>query len=112
MTVASGGRGEKQQPPVISMVGPQTPTNWMYVPKTTQPPPPRTQPPPPPLTEIFVPVVGCRQPLDPGPCRQYVVRWYYDPEANACAQFWYGGCQGNENQFELEARCRSTCVRT
>ncbi|CDQ86223.1 unnamed protein product [Oncorhynchus mykiss] len=104
MTAASGGQGGKQQPPVISMVGPQTPqtpTNWQYIPKTTQP-----------LPDIYVPVVGCRQPLDPGPCRQYVVRWYYDPEANSCAQFWYGGCQGNGNQFESEAGCRSVCVRT
>nr|XP_029514785.1 collagen alpha-1(XXVIII) chain-like [Oncorhynchus nerka] len=104
MPAASGGQGGKQQPPVISMVGPQTPqtpTNWQYIPKTTQP-----------LPDIIVPVVGCRQPLDPGPCRQYVVRWYYDPEANSCAQFWYGGCQGNGNQFESEAGCRNVCVRT
>uniref|UniRef100_A0A3Q1GGD7 Collagen, type XXVIII, alpha 1b n=1 Tax=Acanthochromis polyacanthus TaxID=80966 RepID=A0A3Q1GGD7_9TELE len=55
---------------------------------------------------------GCSQPLAPGPCRQYIVRWYYDPEANACAQFWYGGCEGNTNNFETEANCRNTCVYT
>uniref|UniRef100_A0A3B4UIF5 Collagen, type XXVIII, alpha 1a n=1 Tax=Seriola dumerili TaxID=41447 RepID=A0A3B4UIF5_SERDU len=55
---------------------------------------------------------GCSQPLDPGPCRQYVVKWYYDPEANACAQFWYGGCQGNANNFETEVNCRNSCVYT
>uniref|UniRef100_A0A8C5E030 Collagen type XXVIII alpha 1 chain n=1 Tax=Gouania willdenowi TaxID=441366 RepID=A0A8C5E030_GOUWI len=53
-----------------------------------------------------------KTPLDPGPCREYVVRWYYDPEANACAQFWFGGCQGNTNNFETEAMCRNTCVYT
>lgn len=55
---------------------------------------------------------GCSQPLDPGPCRQYIVKWYYDPEANACAQFWYGGCQGNANSFETEVNCRNSCVYT
>ncbi|XP_018596132.2 collagen, type XXVIII, alpha 1b [Scleropages formosus] len=53
---------------------------------------------------------GCRQPLDPGPCRQYVVRWYYDAIANACAQFWFGGCKGNQNRFDTEDSCRKACV--
>ncbi|XP_077382195.1 collagen, type XXVIII, alpha 1b isoform X2 [Festucalex cinctus] len=53
----------------------------------------------------------CQAPLDPGPCRDYVVRWYYDSEANACAQFWFGGCHGNANQFDNEKRCKQTCVR-
>ena len=55
---------------------------------------------------------GCGLTLDPGPCRQYVIKWYYDPEANACAQFWYGGCQGNANNFETEASCKNSCVYT
>ena len=50
--------------------------------------------------------------MDPGPCREYLVRWYYDPEANACAQFWYGGCQGNQNNFKADADCRDACVYT
>ncbi|XP_057690989.1 collagen, type XXVIII, alpha 1b [Corythoichthys intestinalis] len=54
---------------------------------------------------------SCAAPLDPGPCRDYVVRWYYDSEANACAQFWFGGCHGNANQFESEKKCKQTCVR-
>ncbi|KAM4630454.1 collagen, type XXVIII, alpha 1a [Polymixia lowei] len=109
MIASTGGRG-KQRPPHISVMGPQTPTNWLYIPETTRAP--YTPPPPPPLPEIFMPGSGCRQPLDPGPCRQYVVKWYYDPEANACAQFWYGGCQGNANNFDTEANCRHDCVYT
>ncbi|KAK1880191.1 Collagen alpha-1(XXVIII) chain [Dissostichus eleginoides] len=72
-----------------SVVGPQTPTHWLKPPEK-----------------------GCSLPLDPGSCRQYVVRWYYDPEANACAQFWFGGCEGNTNNFESESGCRLSCVYT
>uniref|UniRef100_A0A3Q3IU53 BPTI/Kunitz inhibitor domain-containing protein n=1 Tax=Monopterus albus TaxID=43700 RepID=A0A3Q3IU53_MONAL len=53
----------------------------------------------------------CSQTLDPGPCRYYVVKWYYDAMANSCAQFWFGGCLGNSNQFETEKSCRETCVK-
>ena len=53
---------------------------------------------------------SCRHALDPGPCREYMVRWYYDPDANACAKFWYGGCLGNSNRFLSNEICRSTCV--
>ncbi|XP_062321330.1 collagen, type XXVIII, alpha 1b isoform X1 [Osmerus eperlanus] len=53
----------------------------------------------------------CSQTLDPGPCREYVVKWYYDSIANGCAQFWFGGCQGNKNQFETEKSCRKACVK-
>ncbi|XP_068179666.1 collagen, type XXVIII, alpha 1b isoform X2 [Antennarius striatus] len=54
---------------------------------------------------------GCGLLLDPGPCREYVVKWYYDAIANSCAQFWFGGCRGNSNRFETEKSCRETCVK-
>lgn len=53
----------------------------------------------------------CTQILDPGPCRDYVVKWYYDATANSCAQFWFGGCLGNDNQFETEKSCKEACVK-
>lgn len=52
----------------------------------------------------------CELVLDQGSCRDYSIRWYYDRTANACAQFWYGGCHGNRNRFDTEDECKKTCV--
>ncbi|KAI1899539.1 hypothetical protein AGOR_G00062830 [Albula goreensis] len=52
----------------------------------------------------------CALILDQGSCRDYNIRWYYDKQANACAQFWYGGCEGNSNRFDTEDQCQKICV--
>ncbi|NXA62437.1 COSA1 protein, partial [Mohoua ochrocephala] len=52
----------------------------------------------------------CLEPMKPGDCWDYVVKWYYDRNGNSCGQFWYGGCNGNNNRFETEKECRETCV--
>ncbi|PKK32168.1 collagen alpha-1(XXVIII) chain-like [Columba livia] len=52
----------------------------------------------------------CLEPMQPGDCRDYVVKWYYDKNGNSCGQFWYGGCNGTNNRFETEKECRETCV--
>jgi len=54
----------------------------------------------------------CRQWADAGPCRDFVVRWYYDQELGDCLQFMYGGCEGNVNQFETKEDCLHQCPLT
>lgn len=91
-------------------IGPAGPTlKAPLVEKTAGPLPPPT----PALlpSDTYVSADLCTQLLDPGPCRDYVVKWYYDFTANSCAQFWYGGCLGNGNRFNTEKSCREACVK-
>lgn len=54
----------------------------------------------------------CSQPKDAGPCAEYALRWYFDSERDGgrCAPFWYGGCQGNQNNYESLQECENVCV--
>ncbi|KAH3844443.1 hypothetical protein DPMN_086701, partial [Dreissena polymorpha] len=42
-------------------------------------------------------------------CKDWSVRWYFDSEGKSCQRFWYGGCDGNENNFESEMECKDSC---
>ncbi|KAG1698320.1 Spondin-1 [Nymphon striatum] len=44
-----------------------------------------------------------------GPCRGYFPRWYYDVTKGLCLQFIYGGCRGNQNNFEHYSQCKQVC---
>ena len=52
----------------------------------------------------------CDQSYETGPCRGYFPRWYYSREDNACKQFIYGGCDGNQNRFDNREECEAKCV--
>ncbi|KAM4836238.1 tissue factor pathway inhibitor isoform 2-T2 [Thomomys bottae] len=46
---------------------------------------------------------------DPGICRGYITRYFYNNQSEQCERFKYGGCLGNRNNFETLEECKSTC---
>lgn len=51
----------------------------------------------------------CHLPALIGECYNYTQRWYYDALAHRCSPFYYGGCGGNENNFEEQIECQKRC---
>ncbi|KAJ7988108.1 hypothetical protein DPEC_G00320210 [Dallia pectoralis] len=51
----------------------------------------------------------CTEPPRTGLCRASHARWYYDPVKGDCHRFTYGGCGGNDNNFEMKDKCLTTC---
>ncbi|XP_072900940.1 amyloid beta (A4) precursor protein a isoform X4 [Hemitrygon akajei] len=51
----------------------------------------------------------CSEQAETGPCRAMMPRWYFDVSEGKCAQFIYGGCGGNRNNFDSEEYCLSVC---
>ncbi|OCT68783.1 kunitz-type protease inhibitor 1 [Xenopus laevis] len=52
----------------------------------------------------------CFAPYKVGRCRGSFTRWYYNPEANECLEFIYGGCKPNKNNYLRIEDCRQTCM--
>uniref|UniRef100_A0A8D2KZ22 BPTI/Kunitz inhibitor domain-containing protein n=1 Tax=Varanus komodoensis TaxID=61221 RepID=A0A8D2KZ22_VARKO len=48
----------------------------------------------------------CRLPLKPGPCDKKEKRWFFDSGVKRCKRFFYGGCYGNQNNFQTLKECR------
>ncbi|KAJ8038426.1 Carboxypeptidase inhibitor SmCI [Holothuria leucospilota] len=48
-------------------------------------------------------------PPDPGPCHDKDHRLFYDVHTDICQYFLYGGCEGNQNNFESVEECQSVC---
>ncbi|XP_071507379.1 uncharacterized protein [Diadema antillarum] len=52
----------------------------------------------------------CSLPRNPGICRAWVVKYFFDTNYGQCIQFWYGGCGGNANLFDTLEDCKNECV--
>ncbi|XP_064073976.1 papilin isoform X3 [Vanessa tameamea] len=52
----------------------------------------------------------CTLPALTGDCADYTQRWFYDTKNRRCRQFYYGGCGGNENNFNSERECEDNCM--
>ncbi|KAG7245039.1 hypothetical protein INR49_023605 [Caranx melampygus] len=53
----------------------------------------------------------CLLQMDEGPCRAQIERYYYNTITQKCEVFYYGGCQGNANNFKSYQECQKTCFR-
>ncbi|XP_078257632.1 WAP, Kazal, immunoglobulin, Kunitz and NTR domain-containing protein 2-like [Rhinoraja longicauda] len=55
------------------------------------------------------PVNACGLPALQGGCRVWEPRWAYSGLHRQCQPFIYGGCGGNENNFESRETCEEIC---
>lgn len=51
----------------------------------------------------------CFYAQEPGVCRGYFTRYFYNKETKLCEAFKYGGCLGNQNNFRSLEECQNTC---
>lgn len=54
----------------------------------------------------------CAHKQDSGPCKARFERFFFNVETGKCGQFVYGGCAGNDNNFDTLEKCEETCVVT
>lgn len=53
---------------------------------------------------------ACSQPKKVGPCEALIPSWYYNTKTQSCQLFYYGGCLGNENNFQTRGDCYTKCI--
>ncbi|PIO23422.1 hypothetical protein AB205_0155910, partial [Aquarana catesbeiana] len=51
----------------------------------------------------------CEESPDSGPCKGQIKNYYYNHKTGNCETFIYGGCGGNENNFDTKEKCEAVC---
>ena len=51
----------------------------------------------------------CGLASDSGPCFAHFEKYFFNRNSKRCEKFVYGGCLGNENRFNTEEECKSSC---
>ena len=51
----------------------------------------------------------CNSKPDTGPCLALFPRFYFDQDHKTCKRFDYGGCLGNNNNFQTKEICSEAC---
>uniref|UniRef100_T1JGC3 BPTI/Kunitz inhibitor domain-containing protein n=1 Tax=Strigamia maritima TaxID=126957 RepID=T1JGC3_STRMM len=54
----------------------------------------------------------CELPKVAGPCSGQFSQWYFNPQADQCEEFQFGGCLGNGNRFNTFEDCQARCKKT
>ena len=49
----------------------------------------------------------CELPEVQGPCRDFLQRFRFDKDEGICKEFYYGGCEGNKNNFLTMDACKA-----
>ncbi|XP_064455571.1 actinia tenebrosa protease inhibitors-like [Ornithodoros turicata] len=60
---------------------------------------------------IDTPKTICGLKMKTGVCRGYFTKWYFNGETDKCETFVYGGCDGNDNNFESKDACKKECIK-
>ncbi|XP_063243568.1 kunitz-like toxin PcKuz3 [Bacillus rossius redtenbacheri] len=51
----------------------------------------------------------CKLPVEPGPCKHYITRYFFNTDTGRCQMFQFGGCQSNCNNFKFMFECQAEC---
>ncbi|GFW45563.1 putative serine proteinase inhibitor [Trichonephila clavipes] len=54
--------------------------------------------------------VTCAQDKKVGPCKAAFPRYFYNKHTHECEEFIYGGCLGNDNNFNSREDCEAVCI--
>lgn len=61
-------------------------------------------------TSLWSFVDVCQLPSKLGRCRSFKVKWFHNSTIRSCMRFWYGGCDGNGNNFDTKEDCEARCL--